>query len=128
MLPYRVDSRWWSASADVRTFQVEEILATKLRALYTRRKGRDLYDLWLTLTELTLDDQLIVDGLAHYMNSGIYSYRQLHANLNDKLATPEFLDDIRNLTHDLHGYEPQAAAELLMQRLGTRLRNAPKDD
>jgi predicted nucleotidyltransferase component of viral defense system len=65
-LSYRVDSHWWSVSADVRTFRIEEILATKLRALYTRRKGRDLYDPWLTLTELTLDDQLIVDGLAHY--------------------------------------------------------------
>lgn len=125
LLPYRVDSRWWSASADVRTFHVEEILATKLRALYTRRKGRDLYDLWLALTELTLDDQLIVDGLAHYMGSDIYSYRQLHANLTDKLATPEFLDDIRNLARDLRGYEHQPAAELLMQRLGTHLHNAP---
>ncbi|MGH2853179.1 MAG: nucleotidyl transferase AbiEii/AbiGii toxin family protein [Solirubrobacteraceae bacterium] len=125
LLPHRVDSRWWSGSAAVRTFRVEEILATKLRALYTRRKGRDLYDLWLTLTELTLDDQLILDGLAHYMGPELYSYRQLDANLTDKLATPEFLDDIRDLARDLHGYEPRPAAELLMQRLGARLRNAP---
>ncbi len=124
-LPYRVDSRWWSAKANVRTFRVEEILATKLRALYTRRKGRDLYDLWLTLTKLTLDDQLIIEGLAHYMDSNPYSYRQLHANLADKLANPEFLDDIHNLTRNLHGYEHRTAAELLMQRLGMRLRNAP---
>ena len=38
------------------------------------------------------------------MGSNIYSYRQLHANLTDKLATPEFLDDIRNLARDLRGY------------------------
>jgi Nucleotidyl transferase AbiEii toxin, Type IV TA system len=111
----------------VRTFRTEEILATKLRALYARRKGRDLYDLWLTLTDLTLDEQLIIDGLAHYMTANLYSYRQLHANLADKLATPEFLDDIRNLTLDLHGYEHRPAAELLMQRLGIRLRNAPTE-
>ncbi len=127
LLPHRVQSRWWSGSADVRTFRTEEVLATKLRALYTRRKGRDLYDLWLTLTKLTLDDQIIVDGLAHYMDSNPYSYRQLHANLTDKLANPEFLDDIHNLTRDLHGYEHRAAAELLMHRLGMRLRNAPAE-
>jgi len=127
LMRHRVDSRWWSGSADVRTFRIEEILATKLRALYTRRKGRDLYDLWLTLTELPLDDQLTIDGLAHYMGSNIYSYRQLHANLTSKLANPEFLDDIHNLARNLHGYEPRAAAELLMQRLGTRLRNAPSE-
>jgi hypothetical protein len=108
----------------VRTFRAEEVLATKLRALYARRKGRDLYDLWLALTDLELDDQLIVDGLAHYMIAKLYSYRQLHANLADKLATPEFREDINNLTLDLHGYEHRPAAELLMRRLGTRLRNA----
>lgn len=49
----------------MRTFQIEEILATKLRALYARRKGRDLYDLWLALTELALEDQVVIDALAH---------------------------------------------------------------
>ena len=127
LLPHQVDSRWWSGSADVRTFRAEEVLATKLRALYARRKGRDLYDLWLALTDLTLDDQLIVDGLAHYMTSNLYSYRQLHGNLADKLATPEFREDINNLTLDLHGYEHQPAAEQLMRRLGTLLRNAPAE-
>jgi len=125
MAPYEVESRWWSGSAEVRTFLADEILATKLRALHTRRKGRDLFDLWLALTQLTLDDQLIAGGLAHYMKSRIYSYRQLHANLSEKLANAEFLDDIHNLTRDLYGYEHRAAAELLMQRLGARLRNAP---
>ena len=111
----------------MRTFRTEEILATKLRALYTRRKGRDLYDIWHVLTEISLDDQLIIDGLAHYMGSNIYSYRQLHANLTSKLANSEFLDDTHNLARDLHGYEPRTAAELLMKRLGTRLRNAPAE-
>lgn len=124
-LAHRVDSRWWSGAADVRTFVVEELLATKLRALYARRKGRDLFDLWLALNELALDDRLVVDGLAHYMGSDIYSYRQLDANLAAKLANAEFLEDTRDLARDLRGYEPQAAADLLMRRLGARLRNAP---
>jgi predicted nucleotidyltransferase component of viral defense system len=127
LAPFQVDSRWWSGSAGVRTFRAEEILATKLRALYTRRKGRDLFDLWLALTQLTLDDHLVVDGLAYYMGSHIFSYRQLHANLAEKLANAEFLDDIQGLTRDLHGYEHRAAAELLMRRLGARLRNAPAE-
>jgi hypothetical protein len=79
------------------------------------------------LTELLVDDQLVIDGLAYYMGSNIYSYRQLHANLTSKLANPEFLDDIHDLARDLHGYEPRTAAELLMKRLGTRLRNAPAE-
>ena len=30
----------------VRTFHLDELLGTKLRALYQRRRGRDLFDLW----------------------------------------------------------------------------------
>jgi predicted nucleotidyltransferase component of viral defense system len=42
---YAVDSRWWSGRADVSTFQIEELMSTKLCAFYQRRKGRDLFDL-----------------------------------------------------------------------------------
>lgn len=41
-LPYEVTSNWWSGQADVHTFSLAELVATKIRALYQRRKGRDL--------------------------------------------------------------------------------------
>jgi Nucleotidyl transferase AbiEii toxin, Type IV TA system len=41
-LPYEVTSNWWSGQADVHTFSPAELVATKIRALYQRRKGRDL--------------------------------------------------------------------------------------
>ena len=41
-----VESRWFAEGADVRTFHLDELLGTKLRALYQRRRGRDLFDLW----------------------------------------------------------------------------------
>ena len=36
---------WFTGQADLPTFSPEEMLATKLRALLQRNKGRDLYDL-----------------------------------------------------------------------------------
>jgi len=39
-----VDTRWFKGSAPVQTYFLEELLGTKLRALYQRKKGRDLYD------------------------------------------------------------------------------------
>ncbi len=39
-------SRWFSGRAAVRTYRLDELLATKLRALYERRRGRDLFELW----------------------------------------------------------------------------------
>ena len=43
--PFSVDSPWFRGSADLLTYELEELLGTKLRALYQRSKGRDLYDL-----------------------------------------------------------------------------------
>jgi predicted nucleotidyltransferase component of viral defense system len=44
-MPYAVKNPWFTGSADIATFSNEEILATKLRALLQRNKGRDLVDL-----------------------------------------------------------------------------------
>ena len=44
-LPLDVVNPWFSGSAAVSTFSREEMLATKLRALLQRDRGRDLYDL-----------------------------------------------------------------------------------
>ena len=50
-VPYRVDSQWYHGTADVQTFAIAELVATKIRALFPRSKGCDLFDLWLALTE-----------------------------------------------------------------------------
>jgi predicted nucleotidyltransferase component of viral defense system len=47
---FDVSSRWFSGAADVRTYELDELLGTKLRALYQRKKGRDLFDLGLALS------------------------------------------------------------------------------
>lgn len=44
-IPLAVDSPWWQGGGEIGTFATEELLGTKLRALYQRSKGRDLFDL-----------------------------------------------------------------------------------
>ncbi|MGO9248917.1 MAG: nucleotidyl transferase AbiEii/AbiGii toxin family protein [Solirubrobacteraceae bacterium] len=127
--PYTVDSRWWSGRAEVNTFQIEELMATKLRALYQRRRGRDLFDLWHALTDLHPDQQLIIDGLAHYMRDDVFTYREFATNLAAKLENPDFVADMDQLTADSSlPYDVQAAADLVMERLGSRLSGAPDLD
>jgi predicted nucleotidyltransferase component of viral defense system len=48
-MPFSVSSRWYSGSAGITTYELNELLGTKLRALYQRRKGRDLFDLAVAL-------------------------------------------------------------------------------
>lgn len=44
-VPHRVDNPWFTGEAGVPTYELDELLGTKLRALYQRKKGRDLFDL-----------------------------------------------------------------------------------
>ena len=59
--PFSLESPWGTAHRDIATFCLEELLGTKMRALYQRRKGRDLFDLWLGLTEGGADPHGIVE-------------------------------------------------------------------
>ena len=49
--PFEVNSTWFTGKCDITTYKLEELLGTKLRALYQRRKGRDLYDIYKALKQ-----------------------------------------------------------------------------
>lgn len=124
--PFDVASPWFTGTCRVSTFALEELMGTKLRALYQRRKGRDLFDLWHVLVALDVDDERIVAGLAHYMSDRVFTYPQLALNLAAKLDDPDFAGDLATLvTQAPDGYALTTAADLVMERLGSLLLNAP---
>ena len=52
----------------------EELFAEKIRAILTRRKGRDLYDLWFLLNQgVKIDDKLVKKKLRYYHLENIES-------------------------------------------------------
>lgn len=123
--PLRVDSQWFRGEADVPTYQLEELMGTKLRALYQREKGRDLFDLWLVLRD-GVDPDEIVGAFHHYMGDAAFTYPQLRQNLREKLSSNEFNADLGLLVTRVPAkYSVAAAADLVMELLGSRLRNAP---
>jgi predicted nucleotidyltransferase component of viral defense system len=125
-IPFEVASPWWGGSADVRTFPIEEILATKVRALCQRRKGRDLFDLWIGLNLPEIDAGEIAAALGHYMQDRIYSYPQLAGHLRAKLGDPDFAADLNGLVRSVPaGYDVAEALELIRRRIGLELRNVP---
>lgn len=123
---YEVNSPWWSGSARISTFTVEELLGTKLRALYQRSKGRDVFDIWCAMTQLPLDDGQIVAAFRHYIGDEEFTFPQLARNLEAKLEDRNFGDDLGQLIQvPPQGYDLNSAADLVMTRLGARLHNAP---
>lgn len=48
-------SRWFEGACEIQTYELDELLGTKLRALYQRKQARDLFDLEIALTRLPVD-------------------------------------------------------------------------
>lgn len=92
-----VENPWFRGGADVLTYPLEELLGTKLRALYQRRKGRDLFDLAEALQRLPgLDLLKIVDCFNRYVdnNGRQISRAEFESNLARKLKDAVFTSDV----------------------------------
>ncbi|MGH2363710.1 MAG: nucleotidyl transferase AbiEii/AbiGii toxin family protein [Chloroflexota bacterium] len=92
-----VDSRWFSGRALVRTFAIDELLGTKVRALYQRRKGRDLFDLWLGFTRLGADPNQVARAFRHYLGAADAPADAIGKNFQAKLQQPVFRADLEAL-------------------------------
>ena len=57
---FEVNTNWFKGSCKLTTYKLEELLGTKLRALYQRRKGRDLYDLYQALTKQEINHEALI--------------------------------------------------------------------
>lgn len=66
---FNVDSQWFTGTASIRTYELDELLGTKLRALYQRKKGRDLFDLGLAISRGSVNSKRIVDAFSAYMRA-----------------------------------------------------------
>ncbi len=97
--PFSVNSRWFTGDCEISTYKLEELLGTKMRALYQRRKGRDLFDLWLALTQGKAEPELIVKCFRKYMEaSGLrVSAKEYRMNMEDKIISPEFRSDAKDI-------------------------------
>jgi len=120
-VPFAVRSPWWSGTVEVPTFQLPELIATKLRALYQRSKGRDLFDMWLALTQTPLNPAHVLAAFEPYRPAG-YTSRTATANLDAKLADPDFRHDLDQVAAQPPiPYDPDAAAKLIADTLLSRL-------
>jgi predicted nucleotidyltransferase component of viral defense system len=126
-LPFSVDSRWFGGASDIVTYELDELLATKLRALYQRKKGRDLFDLATTLGDSAVDPDRVAAAFIKYMaRSGHPVTRALfERNLADKLCDPQFSADIGPLLAGGHHWDLTEVTRTVSERLIALLPGAP---
>ena len=116
-----VDSPWFRGVAEIPTFCAPELIATKIRALYQRRKGRDLFDLWLAVNHLGIDPVEIAACFATYRPDG-WTVALAIDNLDQKIENPEFVADLAPLVAEWPaGYSidaGHAVAEAVIHAIG----------
>ena len=108
---FKVDSPWFAGDVDIPTYSLDELMGTKLRALYQRRKGRDLFDLWLALTQGEANPVRIVEAFKRYIEkTGTRINRErFENNLAIKVNDPRFLGDTDGLLRSGFVYNPRIA-------------------
>ncbi len=99
-IPFGVENPWFTGTAAIPTFSREEMLATKLRALLQRNKGRDLFDLDYALGVFEgLNSVRIVECFLLYLEKGEVTISRAEAQqrMFQKLVNPGFFTDMSPL-------------------------------
>ena len=114
-----LESRWFSGGAEITTYDLDELLGTKLRALYQRKKSRDLFDLWTAFRHSSIDRKRLVECFQRYIeHDGLrVSRAEFDANLRNKLADPDFGRDIEPLLATGVMWNQEAAAEYVLHEI-----------
>lgn len=119
-----LDDYGFSGATKITTYSIDELLGTKLRALYQRRKGRDLFDLWAALETGTVDPERVLEAFRYYTNtySGSHPSSEVFMeNLSLKMEDDEFLGDINALIRAGVEYDCNGAYKVVCEQLITRI-------
>lgn len=121
---FGVQSNWFEGQCTLTTYKIEELLGTKVRALYQRRKGRDLYDLYQAFTKANPEVDIVLDCYRKYMDfsvGNVPSQREFIQNMEVKLQDRYFLGDIVGLIRPAEIYDHQTAYEIVKKELFDRM-------
>jgi len=127
MKEYLVDNPWFKGNADISTYEFDELIATKLRALFQRKKGRDLFDLWMAIESKLIDPYRVIDCFNSYTAhpQPKISHARFEKNLSEKISDPVFRADITPLLHSGLKYDIDTAARTVYKDLISRLAGEP---
>ncbi len=123
--PFEVKNDWFSGKAQIRTYNLNELLGTKLRALYQRSKGRDLFDLDYARRHQELNYEEIITCFKEYTRFSTDkrppSKKEFLINLEEKENDPGFIGDMEALLRPGIDYNQQEAFQWLKDEILARI-------
>lgn len=123
--PFEIKSEWFSGKAEIKTYNINELLGTKLRALYQRSKGRDLFDLDYSRRTIDLDYEKIIICFNEYTSFATRkrppSKKEFILNIERKENSAEFTGDMEALLRPEIKYNQNEAFNWLKTELIERI-------
>jgi len=125
-IPFSASSPWFEGACKIQSYELDELLGTKLRALYQRKAGRDLFDLAIALTKGADPDRIVNVFLKYMAHEGHKTTRAMfEENFALKMKDPDFLADISPLLSADYTWDPEAEAPIVSSQLIERLPGDP---
>ena len=121
---FSVNTDWFNGSTNIQTYQLEEMIGTKLRALYQRKYGRDLYDIYKALKSTSLDIDRVIHSYKEYMAFVVDNpptQKQYLNNLEAKMKDREFLEDTTSLLRPDEVFDYGEAYEIVKKQILERI-------
>ncbi|MCP4605321.1 MAG: nucleotidyl transferase AbiEii/AbiGii toxin family protein, partial [Proteobacteria bacterium] len=124
---FEVSNPWFNGSVPITVYQLDELLGTKLRALYQRKKGRDLFDLATAISQPNANTIRIVDCFHRYMEHGEtpVTRAQFEANLAAKAKDRAFIEDIGPILAPGINWDFETALMQVSEKLVAKLPGEP---
>jgi predicted nucleotidyltransferase component of viral defense system len=120
-IPFNFSFRGEIIQTKIKGYDIHEMLGTKMRAMFQRRRGRDLFDLYWALTkfENPIDPSAVIESFQHYMKQeGTKARRAEYIGiLEEHLKDRGFCSDIKSLLRNGVSYDPQAAGKYIIANL-----------
>ncbi len=120
-IPFEFLFRDATARTVINGYHIHELLGTKMRALFQRRRGRDLFDLYwaLTLAKPAVDPAEIIESFQHYLRAeGSAAGRaEFIGILESHLADRGFCSDMDQLLRVGVKYDPREAGDYVKTKL-----------
>jgi predicted nucleotidyltransferase component of viral defense system len=123
-IPYKINNSWFSGQCHITGYEIEELLGTKLKALYQRKKGRDLFDLYWALIHLDIDTGKVIHCYKIHMEHAVDkppTQKQFLANMNEKMTDRDFMEDIRLVLMRGVEYDDEATWEWVRKELAEKI-------
>jgi predicted nucleotidyltransferase component of viral defense system len=120
-IPFEFPYRDSLVRTQIRGYDIHEMLGTKLRALFQRRRGRDLFDLYwtMTLAKPPVVPSRIIESFQHYLRleRSVAGRAEFVATLDAHLADSGFRSDMNQLLRSGIIYDTRQAADYVKANL-----------